>query len=66
MTDDNNQPGLPCHICQETLQVRLARGRKSGKPFVMLVCPADVRYIRAFVADIAYVQGLVDQVEGRT
>ena len=66
MTDDNNQPGLPCHICQETLQVRLARGRKSGKPFVMLVCPKDGRHIRAFVADRAYVQGLVDQVEGRT
>ena len=66
MTDDNNQPGLPCHICQATLQVRLARGRKSGKPFVMLVCPKDGRHIRAFVADRAYVQGLVDQVEGRT
>jgi len=66
VTDDNSHPRLPCHICQATLQVRLARGRKSGKPFVMLVCPADGRHIRAFVADRAYVQGLVDQVEGRT
>ena len=66
MSAASSQPKLSCHICQTALHVRLARGRKSGKPFVMLVCPADGRHIRAFVADKAYVQGLVDQVEGQT
>jgi len=66
VTDDNSQPGLPCHICQATLQVRLARGRKSGKPFVMLVCPADGRHIRAFVADRAYVENLIGQAEEKS
>ena len=66
MTDDNGQPRLPCHICQATLQVRLARGRKSGKPFVMLVCPADGRHIRAFVADRAYVENLIGQAEEKS
>ena len=42
---------LPCPVCSETLSVRLATGRKSGKPFVMLVCPIDGRHIRAFVSD---------------
>ena len=55
---------LPCHICQAGLKVKLARGRKSGKPFVMLACPEDGRHIRAFVADRTYVENLIGLVEG--
>jgi len=41
----------------------LARGRKSGKPFVMLACPEDGRHIRAFIADRTYVENLIGQAE---
>ena len=54
---------LPCHICRTPLSVRLSRGRKSGKPFVMLVCPNDGRHMRAFVADADYVSNVIERLE---
>jgi hypothetical protein len=63
MNQQTDKPTLPCHICQAPLNVKLARGRKSGKPFVMLACPEDGRHIRAFIADRAYVENLIDLVE---
>ena len=44
-----------CLICGSPLSVRVARGRKSNKPFLMLVCPKDGRHFRAFISDKAYV-----------
>ena len=52
---------LPCPVCSETLSVRLATGRKSGKPFVMLVCPIDGRHIRAFVSDRDFVSSVIEK-----
>ena len=57
---------IPCLICGEPLTVRLARGRKSGKPFVMLLCSRDGRHFRAFVNDQAYVHRLIARLEGQT
>lgn len=48
----------PCPVCGEALDVRLAQGRKSGKPFIALVCPVDGRHFRGFIAD----RGYLDQV----
>ncbi len=62
ITSDGSR-GLRCHICGIALSVRLARGRKSGKPFVMLVCPNDGRHIRAFVADADYVSNVIERLE---
>ncbi len=59
----NASRGLPCHICRSPLSVRLASGRKSGKPFVMLVCPSDGRHMRAFVADADYVANVIERLE---
>ena len=56
---------LPCHICRSPLSVRLTRGRKSGKPFVMLVCPSDGRHMRAFVADADYVSNVIERLEAK-
>ena len=56
-------PSAPCLICAEPLEVRLARGRKSAKPSVMLVCPTDGRHFRAFITDQAYVRKVLDQLE---
>ena len=57
---------IPCLVCRLPLAVRLARGRKSGKPFVMLVCPADGRHFRAFISDQGYVSQVLERVEGRS
>jgi hypothetical protein len=51
----NNSQKLPCLVCGCQLAVRVARGRKSGKPFVMIICPADGRHFRGFVGDREYV-----------
>jgi hypothetical protein len=57
--------GIPCLICGDPLSVRPARGRKSGKPFVMVVCGRDGRHFRGFVTDQAYVGELLSRVEGK-
>jgi hypothetical protein len=46
---------LPCPVCSTGLVIRLVHGRKSGKPFVMLICPKDGRHIRAFINDKKFV-----------
>ena len=55
--------GIPCLVCKEPLTVRLARGRKSGKPFVMLICSRDGRHFRAFINDQEYVSRVLDGAE---
>ena len=57
---------LPCLVCGTQLEVRLARGRKSGKPFVFVVCPRDGRHFRGFIADKNYVQQVLARLEGQT
>ena len=58
-------PGIPCVVCGGPLALRLAHGRKSGKPFLMLVCPNDGRHFRAFINDKEYVRGVFDLLEDR-
>jgi hypothetical protein len=57
---------VPCLICSTPLTLRLARRRKSGKPFLMLICPIDGRHFRAFVTDKAYVSAVLARLEGQT
>jgi hypothetical protein len=52
---DNTSQRLPCLVCGAQLAVRVARGRKSGKPFVMIICPLDGRHFRGFIGDREYV-----------
>lgn len=42
---------------------RLARGRKSGQPFVMLKCRREARHYRAFINDKAYVAQVLERLE---
>ena len=51
----------PCPVCSAPLTARLAKGRKSGKPFLMLVCPNDGRHIRAFVSDRDFVNSVIEK-----
>ena len=53
----------PCPVCHQPLTLRLARGRKSGKPFVMLICSKDGRHFRAFINDQEYVSRVLESAE---
>jgi hypothetical protein len=56
---------VPCLICGTPLILRLARGRKSGKPFLMLICPIDGRHFRGFITHRDYVAGVLARLEGQ-
>jgi hypothetical protein len=58
-------PSVPCLICGAALTLRLARGRKSGKPFLMLICPQDGRHFRGFINDQSYVKGVLAKLEAQ-
>ena len=57
---------IPCLVCGDPLLVRPARGRKSGKPFLMLMCGRDARHFRAFVNDQKYVRAVLARLETQT
>lgn len=51
-----------CLVCRRALEVRLAKGRRSEKPFVMLVCPNDGRHFRGFISHQPYVKEVLDKL----
>ena len=57
---------VPCLICQQPLSMRLAKGRKSGKIFVMLLCSIDARHFRGFINDRVYVDSVLAHLEAHT
>jgi len=62
----NNTNSIPCcPICSNTLSLRVATGRKSGKPFIMLMCSVDGRHFRGFICDRNYVRQVMEQVEAK-
>ena len=58
-----NSTKVPCLMCGEPLTLRMARGRKSGKPSLMLICPRDGRHFRGFITDPGYVNGVLSRLE---
>ncbi len=48
------------------LVLRIARGRKSGKTFLMLLCAQDGRHFRGFINDRTYVDGVLSRLEDHT
>jgi len=52
-----------CPICGAELHVRPSKGRKSGKLFIMWICPVDGRHFRGFITDQQYVKEVMDRVE---
>lgn len=60
-----SKPGqyLQCPVCLEPLAFQIARGRKSGKPFLMVKCLRDARHFRGFIGDRGYVQRLLERLE---
>ena len=54
---------ISCLVCQGPLELRVAHGRKSNKPFLLLICPVDGRHFRGFIADKEYVAGVIRRAE---
>jgi len=54
---------LRCPVCSDPLSFQIARGRKSGKPFLMVKCLRDGRHFRGFVGDKNYVARLLEHLE---
>jgi hypothetical protein len=52
---------IGCPVCSAPLSVRAAEGRKSHKPFIMLVCDINPRHFRGFITDQEYVRGVLDR-----
>jgi predicted RNA-binding Zn-ribbon protein involved in translation (DUF1610 family) len=54
---------LQCPVCGDPMAFQIARGRKSGKPFLMVKCLRDGRHFRGFVGDKEYVTRLLERLE---
>ena len=54
---------VPCPVCSAPIDSRPAKGRKSGKPSIMMVCPANGRHFRGFITDREYVASVFARVE---
>ncbi len=58
-----NDDAPKCPICGHPLSVKLGQARKSGKPYVMLICAQDGRHFRGFIMHRPYVQELLNKLE---
>ncbi len=54
---------VPCPVCDQPISIRLAHGRKSGKPFIELRCSQDGRHFRGFIADKPYINKVFNHLE---
>lgn len=54
---------IACPVCKQDIQVSSAKGRKSGKPFVMLKCESDGRHFRAFITYKPFVDNVISGAE---
>lgn len=57
-----------CPVCTSPLDIRPSRGRRSGKPFLMLICPHNGRHFRGFITDPTFVRSVTElgtDAEGR-
>jgi hypothetical protein len=52
---------INCPICSKPLLIKMARGRTSNKPFIMMKCEIDGRHFRGFISDQHYISRLVQE-----
>jgi len=62
-TPTSEESAVKCLVGKGSVEVRLAKGRKSAKTFLMLVCPVDGRHFRGFINDQVYVKGVLERLE---
>ena len=63
MTINEQNQSLQCPVCKDPMAFQIAKGRKSGKPFLMVKCLRDGRHFRGFVGDREYVTRLLERLE---
>jgi predicted RNA-binding Zn-ribbon protein involved in translation (DUF1610 family) len=63
MTINEQNQSLQCPVCKDPMAFQIAKGRKSGKPFLMVKCLRDGRHFRGFVGDQVYVRKLLEHLE---
>ena len=56
---------IPCPVCLEPMDIRPCRGRKSGKPFLMVICPQSGKHFRGFITDQDFVRQVSLRLEGQ-
>ena len=54
---------IPCLVCGQQLRIRLAKGRKSQKTFLLLLSSQDRRHFRGFINDREYVYKVLARLE---
>lgn len=54
-----------CPICGKFLKVSLTKGRKSGKPSIMLICSEDGRHFRGFITYRPYVEEVLNKLDDK-
>ena len=64
-TDKESGQTIFCLVCGEPLDFRPSTGRRSGKPFIMLICGKDGRHFRGFITDQNYVAGVMARLEAK-
>ncbi len=58
------EANLPCPVCKRPMDIRPTKGRKSGKPSLMFICPENGRHFRGFIADQTFVRQVLSLLEG--
>ena len=53
----------PCPVCGKDKETTTAIRGRSGKSFLMLICPEDGRHFRAFITFQPYVSGVLGRSE---
>jgi uncharacterized protein YbaR (Trm112 family) len=59
-------PDLRCPVCAGPLELKLAHGKRTGKVFVMLICPVNGKHLRAFISDKDFVGSVLAKLEEKT
>ena len=54
---------IQCPVCRDGMVFRPARGRRSGKPSIQLLCPVDARHFRGFINDQSFVEQVIGQID---
>ncbi len=65
MTNSTTQT-VPCPVCGRDLEIRNATGRKSGKPFLMFICPEDGRHFRGFITDQGFMRQVLEKLDPKS
>ena len=53
---------IPCPVCRAALEIRKATGRKSGKPFLMFICPENGKHFRGFIGDQEFMRQVLQNL----